>query len=752
MGKGATGQGGRLAGAPLPKVDLEPSFYQAALDLASRGFHVFPLVPNSKLPLINDFPEVATTDPEQIKRFWVDPVLNLVQPFNVGISTTRFGNAGEALVVVDVDNKDNRNGAETLVELELNGADLPNTYTQTTPSGGSHIVFRTPRALKQGTDVLGPGLDIRSRGGYIVGAGSRINGVPYRAEIGPVTKAPEWLIKTIGEAPQAKPRAEAPKHVNQSTANIRAIEYLEGLTPVHEGSRNSTGYLVACKLKDFGVDQASCVLLMFENWKCEPMLETQELEHIVSSAYRYGREPVGVGSPEAAFTPIENKTEGKPPSDEHPFDKINREFAFVVAGGGHHILWETTGPNGKFKLEHLNEQTFHRMHAHITMSLGNNITKPATELWIKSKRRREYKGLCFRPEQETPTGYYNLWRGFSVSPWDRDVPPTPAMQSALDMFLDHTRANVCRGDEALFNWLIAYCAHLIQKPWEKPLVALVFRGGKGVGKNAFIERVGSLLGNHFLLTSNRRYLVGNFNGHLENLLLFALDEAFWSGDKQAEGTLKDLITGKNHVIEHKGKESYAVENCTRVCIIGNEDWLVPASQDERRFAVFDVGEGRKQDKSFFRAMREGMERGGYRLLLRHFLDVNIAQVDINQAPSTQALLDQKINSLEPIHSFWLECLLEGRIVNSEFGGIWPVEIDKDAMRNALRRHMKEHNRTKWIPESRVIGKALKLCCPSLDSCRKREGTDRVHTYKLPTLETARLQWDDFIGHKTKWSD
>jgi hypothetical protein len=93
--------------------------------------------------------------------------------------------------------------------------------------------------------------------------------------------------------------------------------------------------------------------------------------------------------------------------------------------------------------------------------------------------------------------------------------------------------------------------------------------------------------------------------------MFALDEAFWSGDKQAEGVLKDLITGRDHVIEHKGKEPYSVANKTRVVIIGNEDWLIPASHDERRFAFFDVGDGRKQDRAFFQSMREGMEAGGY---------------------------------------------------------------------------------------------------------------------------------------------
>ena len=49
------------------------------------------------------------------------------------------------------------------------------------------------------------------------------------------------------------------------------------------------------------------------------------------------------------------------------------------------------------------------------------------------------------------------------------------------------------------------------------------------------------------------------------------DEAFWAGDKQAEGKLKDLITGAHHFIEFKGKEPVLVENHTRLLVIGNQD-------------------------------------------------------------------------------------------------------------------------------------------------------------------------------------
>jgi hypothetical protein len=345
------------------------------------------------------------------------------------------------------------------------------------------------------------------------------------------------------------------------------------------------------------------------------------------------------------------------------------------------------------------------------------------------------------PQQEAPARFYNVWKGFAYEPIAH-----PAGHPAVDAFLEHAKVNVCRGDVGLFRWLIGYFAHLVQRPWEKPLVALVLRGGKGVGKNAVIERVGALLGGHFLLTSNRRYLVGNFNGHLENCLLFALDEAFWSGDKQAEGQLKDLITGRYHVIEHKGKEPYQIENRTRVVIIGNEDWLVPASHDERRFAVFDVGEGRKQDRHFFEDMRVRLETGGYRFFLRHLLDFDLTGLDLNEAPKTEALAEQKHHSLDLVHQWWLECLEEGRVSASDLAEGWQREVNCETFRTAFARYAKDRRAGKWLPDSRSIGRIMKKCLPAIFHKKTRQG----YVYVMPVLEEARAAWCKFMGHEVAW--
>ena len=71
------------------------------------------------------------------------------------------------------------------------------------------------------------------------------------------------------------------------------------------------------------------------------------------------------------------------------------------------------------------------------------------------------------------------------------------------------------------------------------------------------------------------------------MALFA-DEAFFAGDKQHDGVLKGLITEPTLPIEGKFQNVVEVLNVLHVMIASNSDWIVPASQDERRYCVLDV--------------------------------------------------------------------------------------------------------------------------------------------------------------------
>lgn len=155
-----------------------------ALTLAAEGFYVFPLEPDSKIPAIDAWQKKATRDPEKIQRWWTDPVMDIELDRNIGIFTGMFKNPEhgptrpiEALLVIDVDVKADRNGEDSLKQLTH---DLGEPLISLTASGGRHLIYIVDKPVKQGTNVLGPGLDIRSHGGYIVAPGSVINGKMYR--------------------------------------------------------------------------------------------------------------------------------------------------------------------------------------------------------------------------------------------------------------------------------------------------------------------------------------------------------------------------------------------------------------------------------------------------------------------------------------------------------------------------------------------------------------------------------------------
>ena len=182
--------------------------------------------------------------------------------------------------------------------------------------GRVHYFYRVSAPVRQGANVLAPGLDVRSRGGYVVGPGSTlVYGVYYVAGSFAVEPAPQWLIDRCGTDTR---RESGVRHdavvVNPDHANRRAEWYLEHDAPpaIQGQGGDQTTFCVAAKLKDMGVLENTATMLMWEVWnpRCEPPWEPNELEKKVHNAYRYSENPPGIDSPEAAFVNVPDNSIG----------------------------------------------------------------------------------------------------------------------------------------------------------------------------------------------------------------------------------------------------------------------------------------------------------------------------------------------------------------------------------------------------------------------------------------------------------
>jgi hypothetical protein len=128
---------------------------------------------------------------------------------NVGLRT----GTENGLFVLDRDDRDG--GEKGLAELESRFGTLPSTITQRT-GGGRHYFFRYPegRSVRNSVKKLGPGLDIRGDGGYVVAAPSNhFSGNDYAWEddalpdFGKLADAPTWLLDLIEGKSNATPVA-----------------------------------------------------------------------------------------------------------------------------------------------------------------------------------------------------------------------------------------------------------------------------------------------------------------------------------------------------------------------------------------------------------------------------------------------------------------------------------------------------------------------------------------------------------------
>jgi hypothetical protein len=186
----------------------------AALELAEGGWEVFPLAPRSKVPLIakRDGGQGvldATCDLEQVERWWHQwPNANIGARVPLGV------------LVVDVDPR-NR-GAETWAEL---AADHEPIVTLTSLSGrgdgGAHRYFLDPAKSKP-AGRLGDGVDVKSRGGYLVVPPS-IHPDTGRAyswvdPVAPIAAMPRWLATLVRPPVIERPRAIGPRIVSTSTS------------------------------------------------------------------------------------------------------------------------------------------------------------------------------------------------------------------------------------------------------------------------------------------------------------------------------------------------------------------------------------------------------------------------------------------------------------------------------------------------------------------------------------------------------
>jgi hypothetical protein len=268
---------------------LLPNLLAAALAYAELGYRVFPCAPGTKVPLTTHGFQDASSDVEQIERWWgQSPNANIAMPT-------------QGLLVVDVDGAENPFLEEAPEQL----LELGSTAVSCTPHGGRQFLFRQPPGvpLRNTSGRLAAKVDTRADGGYIVLPPSVLEeGKCYRwqptceLEVGPerLPEVPPWLL-----------------------ARLEAVERQVSLAPagegnaIPEGQRNHALARLGGAMRRQGMTQAEILaaLSVTNATRCRPPLPEREVERVATSVARYEPDQISTALAEGHWEQMQQGAE-----------------------------------------------------------------------------------------------------------------------------------------------------------------------------------------------------------------------------------------------------------------------------------------------------------------------------------------------------------------------------------------------------------------------------------------------------------
>ena len=344
--------------------------------------------------------------------------------------------------------------------------------------------------------------------------------------------------------------------------------------------------------------------------------------------------------------------------------------------------------------------------------------------WLEDPKRRQYDSIEFIPKKEVRDTVYNTFNGFNIN----EETKCEYDENAVKIFTDHIDFLVGYEAEAK-DYLIKYLAHLIQRPYELPAVALLFKSKQGFGKDKLLDIMASILGRDYLhRTANVEDIFGNFNADAKDKLIIQLNELEGKDGFANKEKLKNFITETSTTINDKNVKKYTQNNYARVIIMSNNANPVEIPVDDRRFAVFQ-SHYQKPSREYFNNLVQIEDSPNKLASLYRFLsNVNISHFDLrNQRPKTKAYKNMRENSQNPFYPYLMDNF-EGEKYKYTFissktrKGNGHVYIKSKDLLDSYRNHLDDINEN-W---RRVDFKIMKTMLLELDIEKKQVKIDGVN--------------------------
>lgn len=639
-----------------------------------RGWYLFPIKRETKLPAIKDNLKLASNDIEQLLK-WAEKFPKC----NWGLSLAKSG-----LVAVDVDAK----GLNPWEALCFHYGE-PQTLKAASGSGvGSHYVFKA-KVGKRYRGKIVKGIDVKHNGFIAIYPSIHPQTKnQYRFENPEESPADyeEWLAKLI-EKDAVSPGKSSPVYKFAGAEWYKKIigELKEkefgydqwvrlgmALHSAFQGSEDGLElYLDLTQGVNFQDGDLEKARHKWESFKSDGggvgigsfIFHARSLGcAIPTPSFEEDREAFGVADGENVGSEA-NDEEWKTNYYGHKFTE-NAEFivkeinrrGFAMLGDAQEgtIIKHWTDSNGVEQFRTMNVEMFkNALKDHSLKTIGATCKAklvPAAEIWLKSTKKSRYRNVVFRPDADFED--LNLWSG---------IPCAPIMNGDVSLVLELINV-LCGGNEVKARYLTMWLAHMVQRPEEKCVIVPVIIGEQGTGKGLFTDGLlyRILTGSFYIRLDKPGTIKERFNAEQSRKFLTVLDEASWRGDHELVGIMKSLTGSSTMTVEEKFGGRYTIENYSRYIITSNDLESVRIEVSNRRYLVLESSnawKGTGKFKELANALRGG---NLHRAFYGYLLGLDISDFDPFMFPEALDTSgeDTKVLSMGPVGQFWYDKLFE----------------------------------------------------------------------------------------------
>ena len=302
------------------------------------------------------------------------------------------------------------------------------------------------------------------------------------------------------------------------------------------------------------------------------------------------------------------------------------------------------------------EKDFIKSYRHIVYNKKNEDKKGKTKFiqkqfvsdWLNDPKIKLYEDINFNPpcyirnenlsvkEQEKPDyqtnkDTYNLWTHYEIldTPYNNDTEEDKEYNKQIIEQLNIFMNNIFENNKEVIDYLKAYFANRLQKPYQRNKLCVIIKGSEGDGKNTFFDIIRGIIGRkYYSEIEEAKQIFGEHSLVEDSKLFVCVNEANPKHNYENSERLKSRITTDVVLVNPKGITPYEIQNRCDYLMTTNNDNCVKVDEGSRRYLLIKSSPYYKGNNDFFNDFYKNIinNKRALRAIYEYLINFNVSLI------------------------------------------------------------------------------------------------------------------------------